>query len=413
MKIAIFTETYLPFINGVVTHVRLLKDGLEKLGNEVLIVTADPTVRHHHMDGHLLRCPAHTFKKIYGYGVASPVSANRLRYLHRFKPDIIHIHNEFGVGFFGMQAATILSIPMVYTIHTMYDDYLHYVAPSGMTYVLNKTITFYLKQITRQACAVIGPSAKVEELCRRHGIEKKIHLIRNCPDLDAFNPKNANLGQVAALKAKYGITPDAKVLVSTSRIAKEKSLDVIITYFGRCFARDPEYRLLIVGSGPDLEDLKELAAQLGLSDRVLFTGAVPNAEVPNYCHMGSLFVSASLTEMFSIAMLEALAAGLPAVIRRDVVNRGQIDHGVNGFIFDDEAEFDQSVRGFFAMSPEKRDALVASTIASVSSYGSMDLAAEVVAVYKEAQETYAKRPYSRIATKMKGLRGTVLRRFHR
>ncbi len=407
MKIAIFTETYLPYINGVVTHVRLLKQGLEALGHEVLIVSADPTVRHHHMEDGQLRCPAHTFKKIYGYGVASPVSANRLRYLNRFKPDIIHIHNEFGVGFFGMQAATILGIPMIYTIHTMYDDYLHYVAPSGMTFVLNKTITFYLKQITRQACAVIGPSAKVQELCQRHGIRKQIHVIRNCPDLVAFNPANASKDKVDALRNTYGIKPGMKVLISTSRIAKEKSLDVILTYFGRRFFRDSEYRLLIVGGGPDLDGLKEQAGQMGLSDRILFTGAVPNADVPHYCHMADLFVSASLTEMFSIAMLEALAAGLPAIIRRDIVNKGQVEHGVNGFIFDDEEGFDHYVRAFFTMQPEQREALRASTITSVSSYGSADLAAEVVAVYREAQDTYAKRPYSRITKRVKGLRGIV------
>ena len=411
MNIAIFTETYLPFINGIVTHVRLLREGLEKLGHSVLIVTADPSARHHWLDGSILRCPALPLKKIYGYGFASPVSASRLRYLYRFKPDIIHIHNEFAVGFFGMQAAMILGLPMVYTIHTMYDDYLHYVAPSGMTYVLDKTITFYLKQITRQACAVIGPSAKVEALCKRHGIHKKIHLIRNCPDLGAFHPENANHARIDALKTKYGISPDLKVLVSTSRIAKEKSLDVILSYFGRCFARDMEYRLIIVGDGPALEELKELAMQLNLADRVLFTGAVPNAEVPDYCHLGHLFVSASLTEMFSIAMLEALAAGLPAIIRRDVVNKGQIEHGRNGFVFDDEGEFEQHIRGFFALPSDRRGALVASTIASVASYGSMDLAEEVVAVYQEAQTTYAKRPYSRITTKVKGLRGTVLRKF--
>ncbi len=406
MKIAIFTETYLPYINGIVTHIRLLKEGLEKLGHDVLIVTADPKVKHHRVDDGILRCPAHTIKRIYGYGIASPVSANRLRYLYRFKPDIAHIHNEFGVGFFGMQAAGILNIPMVYTIHTMYDDYLHYVAPSGMTFVLNKTISVYLKQLTKRSSAIIGPSVKVEEFCRRHGIHHNIHIIRNCPDLYAFSRDQMHRDRVDALKEKYGILPDTKLLIAISRVAAEKSMDVLIDYFSRCFAGDADYQMMIVGSGPALASLREQAARLHLTGRVHFPGSVPNAEVPTYCHMADLFVSASLTEIYSISMLEGLASSLPAVIRRDPVNKGQIEHGVNGFIFDDAAGFEQCVRGYFALSPDEREKLKASTLASVSSYGSVELAAEVVHVYRYAQKKFALRLHNKLTAKIKELRLT-------
>lgn len=403
MRIAIFTETYLPYINGVVTHVRLLKEGLEKLGHEVLIVTADPTVKHHKVENGILRCPAVSFKKIYGYGVASPVSSNRLRYLIKFKPDIIHIHNEFGVGFFGLQASSILSVPLVYTIHTMYDDYLHYIAPNGMTNVLNKTMTFYLKRFTKNACAIIGPSAKVEDFCKRHHLDVKVFVIPNCPDLDAFNPSKTNEAAVEALQDKYSVLPDDKVLITISRIAQEKSMDLLINYFMKCFSNDPEYKMIVVGDGPALESLKEQARLLGLTGKVIFTGAVPNKEIPDYCHLADLFVSASLSEMYSISMLEALAAGVPAVIRRDVINKGQINHGVNGFIFDNDIEFENYIRAYFALPENERDAIKKSTIASVSSYGNKELAADVTGVYKHAIAEYALRHPSKLRARISNM----------
>ncbi len=403
MKVAIFTETYLPFINGVVTHVRLLKEGLEAIGHEVLIVTADPTVRHHQVKDGILRCPARNLKKIYGYGVASPISTNRLRFLIKFKPDIIHIHNEFGVGFFGLQASSILSIPLVYTIHTMYDDYMHYIAPNGMTNVLNKTMSFYLKRFTKNACAIIGPSAKVEDFCRRHGINAKVYVIRNCPDIKAFDPANTNAEAVQELKAKYGVKQGDKVLITVSRIAQEKSMDVLINYFVKCFHNDIDYKMIVVGNGPALDSLKEQARLLDVNDRVFFSGAVPNTEVPNYCHMADVFVSASLSEMYSISMLEAIAAGLPAIIRRDEINKGQVENGVNGFIFDDEIGFEKELRAYFNLSSDGKQKLKESTISSVSSYGSQELAKDVTDVYGKAKKVYKIRHPSKIRAKISNL----------
>lgn len=403
MKVAMFTETYLPYINGVVTHIRLLKEGLEELGHEVLIVTADPTVRHHRVENGVLRCPAHSFKKIYGYGVALPLSSRRLRYLIRFKPDIIHIHNEFGVGLFGLQSASILGLPVVYTIHTIYDDYLHYIGPSGMTNVLNKTMTFYLNRFTKNACAITGPSAKVEDFCKRHHLEAKVFIISNCPDLKAFNPSAMDAKAVGRLRKKFNIHPKDKVLITVCRIAPEKSMDVLINYFFKCFSADKDYKMIMVGDGPALASLKEQTRLFNLEDRILFPGAVPNTEVPDYCHMADLFTSASLSDTYSISMLEAMAAGLPAVIRLDEINKGQIRHGVNGFIFRNEVEFENNIRSYFALPPEERNAMKAGTIASISSYGKKELAGELLKVYQHAKEVYLVRHPSKIRARVSKL----------
>ena len=116
MRIALFTETYLPYINGVVTHVKLLREGLEKLGHTVLVVTSDPNTHHHYIEDGVLHCPAVKLKKIYGYGLASPYSHTRTKLLEEFHPDIIHIQTEFTMGLFGLFCARQLKKPVVITL---------------------------------------------------------------------------------------------------------------------------------------------------------------------------------------------------------------------------------------------------------------------------------------------------------
>ena len=160
MKIAIFAETYLPYINGVVTHIKILKEGLEQLGHTVLIVTADPDTKHHYLKDNVLHCPAHRSQRLYGYGLASPVSRRRLKFVEDFDPDIIHIHQEFGIGLSGIMIAKLLKKPLVYTLHTMYDEYLYYVAPRALLPVVKKISHRYSRAIANSAHAITGPSKK-------------------------------------------------------------------------------------------------------------------------------------------------------------------------------------------------------------------------------------------------------------
>ena len=106
MKIALFTETYLPYINGVVTHVKVLRDGLIEAGHQVLIVTADSKTKEHYLKDGILHCPAHSLKKknLYGYSVAKIDSKVRMDYLREFNPDILHMHQEFSMGIFAVLA---------------------------------------------------------------------------------------------------------------------------------------------------------------------------------------------------------------------------------------------------------------------------------------------------------------------
>jgi 1,2-diacylglycerol 3-alpha-glucosyltransferase len=135
MRVAIFAEYYHPFVSGVVTHIDTLRTGLQDAGHEVLIVTLDPTARRHYIRDHVLYCPAVPLKKVYGYGVANPLNLLRLRILRRFNPDLLHLHTEFSMGLFAIYCAKQLKKPVVYTLHTLYDDYVFYVVPDRKSVV--------------------------------------------------------------------------------------------------------------------------------------------------------------------------------------------------------------------------------------------------------------------------------------
>ncbi len=222
MRVALFTEVYLPAVNGVVTHVKTLKEGLELLGHKAIIVTADSNVKKTQASDDILYCPAIRLEKIYGYDVASPISADRLKLLKDFNPDVIHIHNEFGIGLSGVLIARSLKIPLVYTMHTMYDDYVYYVANNESTRKLLTSASHkYARILASAASAVTGPSKKVEEYFRRCGVDKPVTVIPNSVETDVFNRYSVEKKKVAAVREKYGFKESDLVFCFCGRMGQD------------------------------------------------------------------------------------------------------------------------------------------------------------------------------------------------
>ena len=264
MRIAIFTETYLPQINGVVTHIKILKEGLEALGHTVLIVTADSKAHTHYLKDNVLHCPAHNLKRIYNLDLASPVSRTRLKYLREFRPDIIHVHNEFSIGLSGMAIAKILKVPLVYTLHTMYDDYIYYIAPKPLIPLTKKLSHRYFRMFPQNAAVVTGPSKKCQEYTYEIGSDKKVEVIPNPVELDAFAPQASTPQQRAQIREQYHIPQDATVACFVGRLGREKSVDVLLRFWAQEMKPQDNMRLLIIGDGPEKEPLEQLAQQQGI-----------------------------------------------------------------------------------------------------------------------------------------------------
>lgn len=386
MRIALFTETYLPHINGVVTHVKILRDGLLQQGHEVLVVTADYQTRHHYIKDGILHCPAIKSKRFYGYGVASPFSRRRLKLVQDFHPDIIHIHNEFGIGLSGIFAAKQLHVPLVYTLHTMYDDYLYYVAPRHLLRAAKKVSHDYFRLLGNAATELTGPSPKCQEYFQQIGVKKDVNVIPNAVELDDFSPDRISAENKAAFRRRYQIPDDVMIACFVGRLGHEKSVDVLLDYWARTITPEDKIMLCIIGGGPVQEELEQQAKDLGIGSMVVFTGAVPHDQMPPYYASCDVYVTASLSDTNSISMLEGMATGLPVLRRYDALNENvdQVRDGVNGYIFNSPEEMAAELRRIKNLSPEQLSILKASVIESVKRSGAEALANYTYNVYRKA-----------------------------
>ncbi|WP_041138332.1 glycosyltransferase [Beduini massiliensis] len=351
MKIGIFTDTYLPDINGVATSSHILRHALEKHGHEVLIVTSElPDDSDYQDEENVLRLPGIEMKKIYGYRISNIFSFKGMKEITNQGLDVIHIQTEFGIGIFGKIAAQILNLPVVYTYHTMYEDYSHYVA-GGLT-PLNTIVKKSIENISRiygdNCTELIVPSEKTKEALISYGLEKDAHIIPTGLILDAFDEKNIDKEKVAAIREQYQIK-DEFVVTFLGRLAPEKSVELILEAGALLKQNGVQFKMMIVGKGPSLDDLKEEARRLKIDDVVIFTGPVTSDQVPNYYHASDMFVSASITETQGLTFIEAQASGLVVLARHDKNLESVIVDGKNGFYFTDARDLAEKIKMVQAM----------------------------------------------------------------
>ena len=386
MRIALFTETYLPHINGVVTHVKILRDGLVQLGHEVLVVTADAGARHHYVEDGILHCPAHTSRRFYNYSLSLPISNSRLRLVREFAPDIIHIHNEFGIGMSGLLCAKILRVPLVYTLHTMYDDYIYYIAPKPFVKAATDVSHHYFKFIAKHSNALTGPSQKCQEYFRLTGLKKDVNVIPNAVEVDQFSPQEVPEEKKQELREKCGIREGSMVACYVGRLGREKSVDVLLEYWKAAVAPEDNIHLVVIGDGPVRPELEQQAQELGIGGMVTFTGKVEHEDLPPYYALCDVYVTASLSDTNSISMLEGMCSGLPVLQRTDPLNADQVRDGKNGFNFNSPEEMIQKLRQIQSMDVEALQGFKESVIASIRENGARELAERTLAVYERVRK---------------------------
>ena len=310
MKIGFFTDTYFPQVSGVSTSIRTLKEELEALGHEVYIfTTTDPNVRE--LENRIIRMPSVpfiSFKErriiirgmLYAYYVAKDLEL-----------DIIHTHTEFGLGFLGKQVAKALKIPCIHTFHTMYEDYLHYIANGKLIRPVH--VKQFSKLYMAHMNAIVCPSQRVVDKLEEYEIEAPKFIIPTGIDVSKFIPEESVTSEW--VREKYGIQEDETFLLSVSRISYEKNIQAILNGMPEVVKDCPNVKLLIVGNGPYKKDLEELAEVLDLGKYVIFTGEIPNEEISPIYQAADVFVSASSSETQGLTYTEAMAAKTKVVAK--------------------------------------------------------------------------------------------------
>jgi 1,2-diacylglycerol 3-alpha-glucosyltransferase len=385
MRIAMFTETYLPYKNGVVSHVVMLKKMLEAMGHEVLVVTVSARKKVKLEDG-VLHCPGIRVERQYGYRIIAPGTFRaRMDEVRAFQPDVIHIHNEYSVGLFALKAAKYLGVPIVYSIHMDFDKYL--IKIPGMTTLFRPLVSRYLRRFVAASTSIVSMSPKSKMYVRRTGVERDVLLVPNAVEVDDYMRRKEDEEEAAALRERLGISPDAAVFISVGRLDAEKSVDYLIRTFMSMKLPAEQAVLLLIGSGQQEEELRALTETSGGSIRLI--GSVPHEEIRPYYHASDYYVTASLSEMHSIAMLEAMASGLFTLMRRDEENVWQIEPDVNGLIWDDEACLKAKVALLLAESPEEKDARRQNVVAWSKRHDCNYQVETLLSIYEDAIAEFA------------------------
>ena len=388
MRIGLFTDTYTPDINGVVSSIITLQKELEKNGHDVYVITNHKAARMK-KEGNVLRLPGLELKWLYGYKLSTPYHFSAQEEIRKMNLDIIHVHTEFGVGMFGRIVAKYLNIPVVTTYHTMYEDYTHYINRfelDEVDKVSKKMISTFSRVVSDSAQAVISPSEKTKETLLKYGVKTPIYVIPTGLNFDKFNRDHLDPVQIDEIKKQYGIQPDDHVIVFVGRIAPEKSIDIPIEGFR--YIDDPKIKLMIVGGGPQLDELKKMVKTYHLEQQVIFTDKKTRDEVPLYYACADCFVSASLTETQGMTYIEALACQLPVFARPDDVLKDLVIEGKTGYLFQTPQEFAKKLVDFFALPQDVRDEFKERARAKIIKYDSRVFYSKVIATYYQAIDDY-------------------------
>ena len=353
MKIAIFTDTYLPEINGVSVCVNLLARELSKYHKVILFCPK-------YLKGN--KKGTGDFKLIRIKSVPLPVY-NTLRFslpnivriykiLKKFKPDIIHFHCPGPLGIASVVLSKTLNIPVVTTYHTLYNELLFYISPADKLkkIIKEKTLSssIYSSKNTKKLSLIWKrmlntkrrKGSRMEKITWKaivefHSICNKIIVpsptVKRSFDKKGLKNKTVNIFNGVDINQNFLPKNDYKLrnnILFVGRIAKEKNIDVLLKAFEITKTKLPNLKLTIVGDGPVLSDLKKLAMKLNIENDVKFLGLIPQKELSGIYRDADIFCITSTAENQALVVLEAMASGLPIL--------GVNKHGLSDLIENDK-----------------------------------------------------------------------------
>ena len=390
MNIAIFTDTYPPFINGVSTSCYNLAKVLKAHGHHVLVVAPRTTSGKFEFKDDILWLPGFELKKMYGYRITNIYSRKVIKILKEHKIEIIHNQTDIGVGQFAKLAAKALKIPIVYTYHTAYEDYTYYVTKGIMDRLAKKTIRTYSKIVAKNVTEFITPSIKTKDYMRSVGSDIYINVVPTGIDFALFSESNIDKEKEIEFKKKHNISEDTKILLLLGRIAKEKSMDFSIEGFAKYLKKNnfPNTKMIVVGDGPQREELELLVDSLGIKEYVIFIGKVPAKEVGFYYHLADIYTSASLTETQGLTFMEAMASGTIVLARFDANLAETISDGETGYFFTSLDGYVEKIEKILALDEEDKKLITEAASKTVDLYSFERFYFNIIGVYNRALKKY-------------------------
>lgn len=390
MKIAMLTNNYKPFIGGVPISIERLAEGLRNLGHQVTVFA--PEGAGCKEEPGVVRYRVLYEQRDKGLVIGNFVDKRIEKEFRDGQFDVIHVHHPVVIGFTAVYLSKKYGIPLAYTYHTRYEEYLHYFKlyermTAGREPVRNAArfsrevlVPKYLTAFADQCDTVFVPTASMKECLVEQGVAAPMEVLPTGISTAAFK---RNPDREKEIRSRY-LDGEKWLFVTTARLEKEKNLDFLLR--GAACLRNmvgDSFRILVIGEGTRKESLKNMAEELGIGRQIVFTGRVPNTEVSNYLHAADGFLFASKSETQGIVLLEAMAAGCPVVAVRasgvvDVVRQEK-----NGFMTEENEEAWASAAARLMTDPQLYRKLSAGAVETASLY-------KEEAVAKEAEKQYRK-----------------------
>ncbi|MCH8552754.1 MAG: glycosyltransferase [Natronospirillum sp.] len=305
MNILLVTNTYLPHVGGVARSIDTFSRSYRQRGHRVMVVAPrfpDMPMREHDV----FRVNAWQQFNASDFSVALPVYPGLSAALDTFKPDIVHAHHPFLLGMTALRTARYRDLPLVFTHHTRYEQYTHYVP--GDSPALKRFAMALATRYANNCAQVFAPSESIAALIRQRGVTSPIAVVPTGVDIELFAT-----GDGQAFRQRWGIPGDAFVVGHLGRLAPEKNLQFLAESIAELLVRLPSAQALIIGSGPSETLIRAVFAQHQVADRLHIVGVLQQKPLADALHAMDVFAFASRTETQGMVVTEAMAAGLPVV----------------------------------------------------------------------------------------------------
>ena len=353
MRVGLFTDTYLPQISGVATSIKTLKEELEKQGHEVYIFTTTDKHVKRYEDPTIIRLPSVPFISFTDRRIVYRGLFESYKIAKTYKLDIIHTQTEFSLGILGKMVGKALRIPVIHTYHTQYEDYVRYIANGKL--IRPSMVKYIVRGFLNDLDGVICPSRIALKLLDGYSVKIPKRIIPTGIDLREYERPDISQEDIAKLREKWAIASDETVLLSLSRVSYEKNIQALLANMPKILSNNPKVKLLIVGDGPYLEELKEQAQDLAVMDNVIFTGMVSHNETALYYKAADFFISASTSETQGLTYAESLASGKPIIAQSNPYLDDLITDKMFGTLYQTESDLADAVLNAIVSTPVKQE----------------------------------------------------------
>lgn len=398
MKIAMLTNNYKPFVGGVPISVERLAKELRKQGHKVTVFAPDygfdPRYGQVEEDD-VIRFQVTRQKMENGMVYPKLVSREIWKGFKEHEFDCIHVHQPMFVGTQALYLGRKYQIPVIYTYHTRYEDYLHYIPffreeQAGMWrkkliwFAKETVIPGYMKWFTNKCDLIFAPTPGMQNRIRENGTEVSMAVLPTGLD-DSFYIEDEE--KTKTIRRQYlGEEKNGHLFCSVSRLEEEKNPIFLLNGI-RCLKEKLpfSFRVLLLGEGSMRKELEVLAEQMGLSDTVVFLGNISNEDVKQYLYASELFLFASKSETQGIVLEEAMAAGNPIVAVRASGVEDVVKNGINGYMTEEDVEIWSDKAAELIQSPDYRQVCM-EVRKTAESYRASRLAAHAETLYRQCME---------------------------